>query len=88
MDNAKPNRSIGAAIGVFFLCDACMILTINVAMAMTVGTYGSSGGLVCAITSVILAAIWKRGSIGTGAAVGISVLIALVAYGLVYFAYA
>lgn len=78
MSEVEQSRTLGGAIGIFFLCDVCMIVAINVALSAMFNTSGSNGGLICPITSAIVAAIWKSGSISTMAAVIIAVVVALV----------
>ncbi|MDO4533973.1 MAG: hypothetical protein Q4C36_09685 [Coriobacteriia bacterium] len=66
VDIEKPARSIGGAIGVAVLCDACMIIGINVALAMMYGVYGSRGGLLPLAISIVFAVIWKSGTKSVG----------------------
>ena len=61
VDIEKPARSIGGAIGMVVLCDAFMIVGINVALAMMYGVYGSHGGLLPLAISIVFAIMWKSG---------------------------
>ena len=85
-------RTMGFAVGVFFLCWFCMVAAVNIALWMLYSANGvgggmSSGGLLCPVTSGIVAAIWKGGSISALAAVIISVVVALVFFGVATAAY-
>lgn len=64
-ENKTHERTIGGAVGVFFLSFALMIIAINVALAALYGTYGSRGGLIPIGISLILAIIWKKSSVRT-----------------------
>ena len=66
VDVEKPARSVGGAIGMVFLCDACMIIGINVALAMMYGVYGSRGGLIPLAISIVFAVMWKSGTKSVG----------------------
>jgi hypothetical protein len=66
VEESKPARSIAGAIGMVFLCDACMIVGINVMLALMFGTYGSRGGLIPLAISIAFAVAWKSGRKSVG----------------------
>jgi len=65
MANQSKNRTMGGAVGVFFLSWLCTVVGINVGLAVTTGTYGSRGGLVATAVGVIMAVVWKKTDLHT-----------------------
>ena len=65
MADQSKNRTMGGAVGVFFLSWLCTVVGINVGLAVTTGTYGSRGGLVAIAVGVIMAVVWKKTNLHT-----------------------